>query len=96
MILGCTRQKVEKAMGEQANKQCSSMTSASVPASRFLPWLFSMDCDSRHVSQIPFLLTLLLVIVFTTVIETKLRHKMVPKEHVWVLLVLDGLAFWER
>ena len=76
--------------GEQANKQCSSMTSASVPASRFLPWIFSMDCDCRHVSQVTFLLTFFLVIVFT------ISHKMVPKEHVWTLLALDGLAFWER
>lgn len=56
---------------EQASKQCSSMNSASVPASRFLPWLlFMMDCKLYEIS--PFLHKLLLVMVFITPTDSKL------------------------
>ena len=64
VVLGCVRKQAEQARG-------ATGASASVPASRFLPWLPSvMECNLDLTSN-PFLPKLLWVMVFITVPESK-------------------------
>lgn len=58
VVLGYIRKKAK-----QPNKQCSSMTSASISASRFLPWILSDRVKSLRWNK-PFLHKVALATVF--------------------------------
>lgn len=49
LVSGCIRKHAVQATRSQDDKQHSLMVSASVPASEFLSWLFSMDCDQGYI-----------------------------------------------
>ena len=89
--LGCLRKQAEQAMG---SKPVTSMASAPVSASQFLPWPpLVMECYLRAVTwNKPFLPQVAFSQCFAIAIESQLGHTCTPPPICWNLVQITQLS----